>query len=114
MSIAKGAPKIKNMDIKTIEWQRNSIKIIDQTKLPLKLEYIYIKDIRFLWQAIKTMKIRGAPALGAAAGLGVYLGIKDSTTKNFLEFEKELVKVKVPLLLRFKAVVLDKVIVTVE
>lgn len=80
------------MDIKTIQWQNNKIKIIDQTKLPLKLEYIYIKDIKFLWQAIKTMQIRGAPALGAAAGLGVHLGIKNSQAKNFSQFKKELDK----------------------
>ena len=80
------------MDIKTIQWQNNKIKIIDQTKLPLKLEYIYIKDIKSLWQAIKNMRIRGAPALGAAAGLGVYLGIKHSQAKNFSQFKKELDK----------------------
>lgn len=80
------------MDIKTIQWQNNKIKIIDQTKLPLKLEYIYIKDIKSLWQAIKSMQIRGAPALGAAAGLGVYLGIKNSKAKNPSQFKKELDK----------------------
>jgi methylthioribose-1-phosphate isomerase len=39
------------------------------------------------------MRVRGAPALGAAAGLGVYLGLRDSKTKNFLRFQKELDKV---------------------
>ena len=83
------------MEIRTIGWQRqdNKIKIIDQTKLPAKLEYIYIKDLKVLWQAIRAMQVRGAPALGAAAGLGVYLGIKDSKVKNFAQFEKELNKV---------------------
>jgi len=81
------------MDIRTIEWQNNSIKMIDQTKLPLKLEYIYIKELPLLWEAIKVMRVRGAPALGAAAALGVYLGIKDSKAKNFREFGRELDKV---------------------
>lgn len=81
------------MDIKTIDWKNNAIKIIDQTKLPLKLEYIYIRDLKVLWQAIRNMKVRGAPALGAAAGLGIYLGIKDSQAKNFSEFNKELDRV---------------------
>jgi methylthioribose-1-phosphate isomerase len=81
------------MIIKTIQWQDNKIKLIDQTKLPLKLSYFYAKDLKTLWQAIKSMKVRGAPALGAISALGVYLGIKDSKAKNFLEFNKELIRV---------------------
>jgi methylthioribose-1-phosphate isomerase len=78
------------MDIRTVAWKSNSIKLIDQTKLPQKLEYIYAYNLRELWRAIKTMKVRGAPALGAVAGLGLYLGIKDSKAKNWVEFSKEL------------------------
>ena len=74
------------MDIKTIEWKNGSIKIIDQTKLPSKLEYIYIKDPESLWQAIKNMKVRGAPALGVAAAFGVYLGLKGSKAKDPRDF----------------------------
>jgi methylthioribose-1-phosphate isomerase len=81
------------MDIRTIEWKNKSIKIINQTKLPLKLEYLYIKDLKTLWRAIKELKVRGAPALGAAAAWGVYLGIKDSKAKNFADFSKDLEKV---------------------
>lgn len=81
------------MEIRTIEWKDNAVKIVDQTKLPAKLEYLRIKDLKTLWQAIKELKVRGAPALGAAAALGVYLGIKDSRANNFLEFKKDLDKV---------------------
>jgi len=75
------------MHIRTIDWVGNSIKIIDQTKLPGKLEYLYIRNLKALWQAIKDLKVRGAPALGAAAGLGVYLGLKDFKADNFSEFK---------------------------
>ncbi len=78
------------MDISNIKWENNTIKIIDQTKLPAKLDYIYIRNPRALVQAIRNMNIRGAPALGVAAALGIYLGIKDSKAKNFTEFSKEL------------------------
>lgn len=81
------------MDIKTIEWKRGAIRIIDQTKLPGKFEYIDIGDLKALWYAIKDLKVRGAPALGAAAALGVYLGIKDSKAKSFPAFKKELERV---------------------
>ena len=81
------------MKIQTIAWRNNKIKIIDQTKLPLRLEYIYIKDITSLAEAIKNMRIRGAPALGIAAALGVYLGIKDTKVKSFTQFMRELEKI---------------------
>jgi len=80
------------MNIRTIEWKNNFIKIIDQTKLPQRLEYIYIKNLKSLWKAIRNMQIRGAPALGAAAGLGAYLGIRYSQAKNFAQFARELDK----------------------
>ncbi len=81
------------MDIRTIEWKNGLIRIIDQTKLPSEFKYLDIKDLNTLWQAIKELKVRGAPALGAAAALGVYLGIKDSKAKDFSAFSKELDKV---------------------
>jgi len=81
------------MNIKTIAWKNNKIKLIDQTKLPNKLEYVYIKDLRVLVRAIKTMQIRGAPALGAAAALGVYLGVKNSKAKDLNKFKQEFKKV---------------------
>ncbi|MFZ2357627.1 MAG: S-methyl-5-thioribose-1-phosphate isomerase [Candidatus Omnitrophota bacterium] len=76
------------MNIRTIEWKNNKIKIIDQTKLPGKLEYLYINNLTSLWHAIKELKVRGAPALGAAASLGVYLGIKDGKADNFKDFSR--------------------------
>jgi methylthioribose-1-phosphate isomerase len=81
------------MKLKTIEWHKNRIKLVDQTRLPLRLHYLYISQLKPLWQAIKELKVRGAPALGAAAGLGVYLGIKNSRAKDFLKFNKHLTSV---------------------
>ena len=78
------------MKITTIEWKNNKIKLIDQTKLPQNLEYVYIDKLEDLWQAIKSLKVRGAPALGAAGALGVYLGIKESKAKDFSRFIKEI------------------------
>jgi methylthioribose-1-phosphate isomerase len=80
------------MKLRTIEWKNNKIRLIDQTKLPGRLEYIDIKNLGDLWQAIKKMKVRGAPALGAAAGLGLYLGIKGSKAKSFSGLSRELDK----------------------
>lgn len=81
------------MELKTICWHNNKIKLIDQTRLPLKLEYIYINDLKSLWFAIKHLKVRGAPAIGAAAALGVILGVRNSKAKDFKAFDRDLRRV---------------------
>jgi methylthioribose-1-phosphate isomerase len=81
------------MNIKTIEWKDNAIRLIDQTRLPGKLVYLRITGLKALWQAIRELKVRGAPALGAAAAFGVYMGIKDSKAQSFPAFKKEMGKV---------------------
>ena len=81
------------MNIKTIEWANNKVRIIDQTKLPAKLTYLDVHTLKQLWKAIKSLKVRGAPVLGVVAALGAYLGVKDSKAKNFKELSKQLDKV---------------------
>lgn len=85
--------KYINMNIRTIDWKNNKIRIIDQTKLPLRLVYIDIGRLKDLWQAIKIMQVRGAPALGAAAALGMYLGIKDYVGSDWKKFNRKLNRV---------------------
>lgn len=76
--------------INTICWKKDKIRIIDQSKLPLRLAYLDIDDLRLLWKAIKSLKVRGAPALGAAAALGVYLGVKDIKEVSWKGFHSRL------------------------
>jgi methylthioribose-1-phosphate isomerase len=64
------------MAIETIKWVKGCVRIIDQTKLPNKFEYIYCRDVETMWQAIKRLSVRGAPAIGVAAAFGVLLGIQ--------------------------------------
>ncbi|NQU95991.1 MAG: S-methyl-5-thioribose-1-phosphate isomerase [Candidatus Omnitrophica bacterium] len=71
------------MPVPTIEWKQNKVKIIDQSVLPGKMRFIYCTSTRSIWSIIKYMKIRGAPAIGIAAAFGVYLGVRNSTNKNF-------------------------------
>jgi len=58
---------------KTIEYKDNEVRIIDQTLLPERLKIIKIKDCEMMGKCIKEMKIRGAPAIGAAGALGMVL-----------------------------------------
>ena len=81
---------INKMNIRTIDWKNNKVRIIDQTKLPQKLVYVDIDKMEDLGRAIKTMRVRGAPALGAAAALGVYLGIRNYPGLDWSGFSRKL------------------------
>jgi methylthioribose-1-phosphate isomerase len=65
-----------------------SVRIIDQTKLPNKFEYIYCRDAKTMWQAIKRLSVRGAPAIGVAAAFGVLLGIQKFKGQDKRKFLK--------------------------
>jgi len=85
INIIKG---IHSMAISTIRWINHSVKIIDQRKLPTKLEYISCKDVKTLWKAIRNLSVRGAPAIGVAAAYGVILGLKNFKGKEKRKFMK--------------------------
>lgn len=78
------------MHIRTIDWKNNKARIIDQSKLPRKLVYLDIEKPDDLWRAIKTLQVRGAPALGAAAAIGVYLGIRNYPGSDWPGFSRKL------------------------
>jgi methylthioribose-1-phosphate isomerase len=63
------------MPIPTIQFTGEKVRIIDQTRLPLEKSIISIESGKEMWDAIKTLKVRGAPAIGIAAAFGVYLGV---------------------------------------
>jgi len=81
------------MPVQTIAWKNGKVRIIDQTKLPHKLVYLDIKDVRSMWRAIKKLKVRGAPAIGVAGAFGVILGTKKIPAKNYRDFKHRLDKV---------------------
>jgi len=81
------------MSVNTIEWVDRQIKIIDQTRLPEVLEYIYCKDVKSLREAIFSLKVRGAPALGIAGAFGVVLGMQCFCAKSYSDFDREMMRV---------------------
>jgi methylthioribose-1-phosphate isomerase len=64
--------------IKTIEWTTDGVRMIDQRKLPTVEEYPVFKTYQEVAEAIRVMVVRGAPAIGVAAAMGVALGYRDS------------------------------------
>ena len=75
--------------IKTLEWTDAGVRFIDQTKLPTEETYVTCKNYEEVADAIRTMIVRGAPAIGVAAAMGVALGTLQSAAKTLPEFERE-------------------------
>ncbi|MGH9451276.1 MAG: S-methyl-5-thioribose-1-phosphate isomerase [Terriglobia bacterium] len=67
---------------KTIEWTREGVRMIDQTRLPAEEVYVNCGDYHEVAEAIRGMVIRGAPAIGVAAAMGVALGIQNSPART--------------------------------
>lgn len=76
--------------MRTVTWSNGSVKMIDQTALPGRLTYVTYTRPEGVAEAIRTMVIRGAPAIGVAAAMGVALAAVRSTSDDLRELMKEL------------------------
>jgi methylthioribose-1-phosphate isomerase len=76
----------------TIDWQDDAIVMVDQRKLPTKEVYVRCTTASDVARAIKTMVIRGAPAIGVAAAMGLALGMKKSRATGTRQFAAEFQK----------------------
>src|SRR5579862_5253610 len=76
--------------IKTLEWTDEGVRFIDQTKLPTEETYVTCKTYQEVADAIRTMIVRGAPAIGVTAAMGVALGVRDSQAQDLNALRKDL------------------------
>jgi len=76
--------------VKTIEWIDGKVRMIDQSRLPREVIYVDCTDYTMVAEGIKKLWIRGAPAIGIAAAMGIALGAKDVKADNFNDFMKGL------------------------
>src|SRR5438128_12420022 len=70
---------------RTIEWIGNTngfVKLLDQTLLPTQVEYHCCHNDSDIWEAIRSLRVRGAPAIGIAAAMGVVLGMHGFTDRT--------------------------------
>jgi Predicted translation initiation factor 2B subunit, eIF-2B alpha/beta/delta family len=81
--------KIEGKNYRTIWFENNEVKIIDQTKLPHKFIIKSLKSIKDAINAIKTMEVRGAPLIGATAAYGLVLSIIEKNDLSFLKKSSE-------------------------
>jgi methylthioribose-1-phosphate isomerase len=75
--------------IKTLEWTDDGVRFIDQTKLPTQEVYVTCKTYEEVADAIKTMVVRGAPAIGVSAAMGIALGVRDAKAQTVDELAPE-------------------------
>ena len=78
------------MRFKTIKWKGDRVRILDQRRLPQGVHYLDCRDAASVGQAIQTMAIRGAPAIGVAAAMGIALAAKKTRSQQPEVFLKSL------------------------
>ena len=75
--------------IQTLEWTKSGVVFIDQTKLPTEEVYVTCTTHQQVADVIRDMVVRGAPAIGVAAAMGIALGVKNSKAENFADLKKD-------------------------
>lgn len=80
------------MQVDTVRWDRGSLYIIDQTLLPTEFKEIRLETVEHVWEAIKALRVRGAPAIGVCAAYGILVALAEQnprTTSDALRVVEE-------------------------
>ncbi|HXM08608.1 MAG TPA: S-methyl-5-thioribose-1-phosphate isomerase [Terriglobales bacterium] len=75
--------------IQTLEWTTTGVVFIDQTKLPTEEVYVTCTTHQQVADVIRNMVVRGAPAIGVAAAMGIALGVKNSKAENAADLKRD-------------------------
>ena len=76
--------------IQTLEWTEHGVRFIDQTKLPTEEVYVNCQTYQQVADVIRTMVVRGAPAIGVSAAMGIALGAKNSKAETVADLKRDL------------------------
>ena len=79
--------------MRPMKWEGNKLSIVDQTLLPMELKWIDCLDYQTVAEAIKKLRVRGAPAIGVAASFGLVLGAQDLIANESQNFHNDMKKV---------------------
>jgi len=77
----------------TLEWTERGVRFLDQTKLPTEEVYVTCTTYQEVADVIRNMVVRGAPAIGVAAGMGIALGVRNSKAETTGELKREFAQV---------------------
>ena len=75
--------------VPTVEWKEGAVRLLDQSRLPSQVEFLDCRDYRSVAQAIRELKVRGAPAIGVTAAMGVALGAQSVDADEYSSFVKQ-------------------------
>jgi methylthioribose-1-phosphate isomerase len=81
----------------TLSWVgdvNGRLRMIDQTRLPVEVLEIELDTVEQVWEAIRALRVRGAPAIGVAAAYGVVLGVREMSTEDQTAFDRRLNEVR--------------------
>lgn len=79
--------------VKTVEWTAEGVSLIDQRQLPRKEEYVLCRSAEEVAEAIRTMVVRGAPAIGVTAAMGIALGIQKAPARTPEDLKVEVARI---------------------
>ena len=74
--------------VPTVEWKDGAVRLLDQSRLPEYVEFLDCRDYQTVADAIRSLKVRGAPAIGVTAAMGVALGAQTVTASDYESFAK--------------------------
>lgn len=74
--------------VPTVEWKNGAVRLLDQSRLPETVEFIDCHDYKTVADTIRTLKVRGAPAIGVTAAMGVALGAQTIATTDYPSFAR--------------------------
>ena len=76
--------------VPTVEWKNGAVRLLDQSRLPEHVEFLDCRDYPAVADAIRNLKVRGAPAIGVTAAMGIALGAQTITVSDYDSFAKSL------------------------
>ena len=76
--------------VPTVEWKGGIVRLLDQSRLPTEVEFLDCKDYREVADAIRHLKVRGAPAIGVTAAFGVALAAQSVVSSTYREFSRSI------------------------
>lgn len=85
---------IHECDTVALDEENKALVIVDQTQLPNRIELLSLTDIEDIWQAIYLLKVRGAPAIGVTAAIGIYVAANNFKADSMAVFYKKFLKAK--------------------
>ncbi len=79
--------------VPTVEWKNGAVRLLDQSRLPGSVEFLDCHDYQTVAEAIRTLKVRGAPAIGVTAAMGVALGAQVVSAMEYPSFAQAVLKI---------------------